>query len=278
MTETRLLLLGGGHMGQALIGGMLKHGWSAQTIAVSDPDPRVHHAMANKFGVRRLYHDNTMAYSEVQPEVVLFAVKPGGMPTTATDLAPWMVSEKPLLISLAAGVRTEALSRWTGGHCPVVRVMPNMPALVGAGMSVLYARTDVSDKQRNYATQILASVGETLWLEEECLMDAVTAVSGSGPAYFFAFLQALEDAACALDLPEDQARTLVLETARGALELASTSDNSVAELREQVTSKGGTTEAALQVLSAGDFAALVAAALAAAEKRAVELGDESARA
>ena len=278
MTETRILLLGGGNMGRALVGGMLKHGWPAHAIAVSDPDPRAHHTMANKFGVRRLYHDNTVAYSETLPEVLIFAVKPDGMPTTATDLAPWMVDEQPLLISLAAGVRAEALARWVGGHCPVVRVMPNTPALVGVGMSVLHAREGVNSEQRELATQILGSVGETLWLEDERLMDAVTAVSGSGPAYFFAFLQALEESACALGLSAQQAHTLVLQTARGAVELASISGDSVGELREQVTSKGGTTEAALDVLTAGNFATLVAKALAAAEKRAVELGDESARA
>ncbi len=279
MSETpRILLIGGGNMGRALVGGLLNNGWDAARIGVSDPDPSTHALLQHQFQLKRLYYDNTLAYAKVEPDVVLFAVKPGGLPATATDLAPWMVQEHPLLISIAAGVRSEDLARWTGGHCPVVRVMPNTPALVGAGMSVLYAQDEVSDAQCLLAEKIMQGLGETLWVEEETLMDAVTAVSGSGPAYFFAFMQAMMEGACKMGLSEQQARTLVLQTAFGAQRLAQESEDSLQELRDKVTSKGGTTAAAMAVLDEGRFQDLMMQALEAARQRSEELGDESSRA
>lgn len=274
----QLLLLGGGNMGRSLIGGLLRHGWEAGRIAVSDPDPQSHQVLSEEFGLQRRFYENSLAYDEMRPEVLLFAVKPGQMPATATDLAPWMVAERPLLMTIAAGVRADDLARWTGGHCPVVRVMPNTPALVGAGMSVLYARDEASEEQRELAERIMRSVGQTLWVDDEGLMDAATAVSGSGPAYFFAFMQAMIEGACGMGLSEEQARMLVLETARGAQELASASEESLRTLCQQVTSKGGTTEAALGVMESNGFREIVAEALEAARRRAREIGDENSRA
>ncbi len=274
----RLLLIGGGNMGRALIGGLLRHGWEAGRIAVADPDPQSHQVLSEEFGLERRFYDNSLAYDEVRPAVLLFAVKPGRMPTTATDLAPWMVAEPPLLMTIAAGVRADDLARWTGGHCPVVRVMPNTPALVGAGMSVLYARDEASAAQRELAERIMRSVGRTLWVDDEGLMDAATAVSGSGPAYFFAFMQAMIESACGMGLNEEQARMLVLETARGAQQLAGASEGSLDALCRQVTSKGGTTEKALEVMESSDFHGIVAKALEAARRRAQEIGDENGRA
>lgn len=274
----QLLLIGGGNMGRALIGGLLRNGWEAGRIAVADPAPQSHQALSEEFGLERRFYENSVAYDEMRPEALLFAVKPGQMPTTATDLAPWMVAERPLLMTLAAGVRADDLARWTGGHCPVVRVMPNTPALVGAGMSVLYARDEASKAQRELAERIMQSVGQTLWVDDEDLMDAATAVSGSGPAYFFAFMQAMIESARAMGLDEPQARMLVLETARGAQQLACGSEESLQALCRQVTSKGGTTEAALEVMESGDLRGIVAKALEAARRRARELGDENSRA
>ena len=265
-------------MGRALAGGLIRCGWQAGDITVSDPDPQSHQALAADFGLMQLYYENTLAYSRASAEVVLFATKPGRLPTAATELAPWMVTETPLLVSVAAGVRADDLARWTGGHCPVVRVMPNLPARIGAGMSVLYAREDVSDAQRSLAGRIMQSVGKILWVEEEALMDVATAVSGSGPAYFFLFMQAMVEGACRMGMDEAQARLLVLQTARGAQELASVSEESLDALCRGVTSKGGTTEAALDLLEAADFRTLILDALEAARRRAGELGDENGRA
>ena len=274
----RILLIGGGNMGRALVGGLIRSGWEAGDITVADPDPQSHQALADAFSLMQLYYENTLAYSRASADVVLFAAKPDKMPIVATELAPWMVTDQPLLMTIAAGVRAEDLARWTGGHSPVVRVMPNTPALLGAGMSALYAHEDVSDDQRALAGRIMEGVGRILWLKDEALMDAATAVSGSGPAYFFLFMQALVEGACRMGLDEAQARALVLQTARGAQQLAEESEDSLQDLCRQVTSKGGTTEAALEVLSAAGFEALVMDALEAARRRAEEMGDENARA
>ncbi len=265
-------------MGRSLVGGLIRSGWEAGDITVSDPDPESHQALAANFGLMQLYYENSLAYSRASADVVLFATKPDKLPTTATELAPWMVTDNPLLVTIAAGVRADDLARWTGGHCPVVRAMPNTPALVGAGMSVLYAREDVTDAQHALAGRIMESVGKILWVEDEALMDVATAVSGSGPAYFFLFMQAMIEGAGSMGMDEVQARLLVLETARGAQELASASEDSLQELCRKVTSKGGTTEAAVNVLAAADFQALILNALEAARRRAEELGDENGRA
>ena len=265
-------------MGRSLAGGLIRSGWKAGDITVSDPDPRSHQALASSFGLMQLYYENSLAYSRASADVVLFATKPDKLPTTATELAPWMVTDGPLLVTIAAGVRADDLARWTGGHCPVVRVMPNTPALVCAGMSVLYAREDVTDAHRALAGRIMESVGKILWLEDEALMDAATAVSGSGPAYFFLFMQAMVEGARDMGMSETQARLMVLETARGAQELASASGDSLDELRRKVASKGGTTRAALDVLEAAGFRALIFNALEAARRRAEEIADENGRA
>lgn len=273
-----LLLVGGGRMGRALAGGLLRRGWTPERIAAADPDPAALERLARDCGLERLHHENSVAYAERPPAAVLFAVKPQALPAVATDLAPWMVSDRPLLLSIAAGVRAGDVARWTGRHCPVVRAMPNTPALVGAGLSALYAAPEVPAAQRDLAESILAAVGRVLWLADEALMDAATAVSGSGPAYFFEFLDAQEEAARALGLDAAQARTMVLETARGALRLAAADGASLTELRRQVSSPGGTTEAAGQALRERGFRAAVRAALEAACRRARELGDEHGRA
>ena len=273
-----LLLVGGGSMGRALVGGLLRRGWTPERIAAADPDPDARARLARDCGLERLHRENSAAYAERPPAAVLFAVKPQALPAAATGLAPWMASDRPLLISIAAGVRAGDVARWTGRHCPVARAMPNTPALVGAGLSVLYAAPEVPAAQRALAESVLAAVGRVLWVRDEALMDAATAVSGSGPAYFFEFLDAQVAAAQALGLEAAQARTMVLETARGALRLAAADGALLAELRRQVTSPGGTTEAAGRALEERGFREAVRAALEAACRRARELGDEHGRA
>ncbi len=274
-----LLLVGGGNMARALAGGLLRRGWAPERLAAADPDPAARERLARDCGLERLHRSNSVAYAERPPAAVLFAVKPEALPAAATELAPWMVSDRPLLLSIAAGVRAGDVARWTGGHCPVVRAMPNTPALVGAGLSALYAAPETPAAQRELAERVLAAVGRVLWVADEALLDAATAVSGSGPAYFFEFLDAQAEAAQALGLDAAQARTMVLETARGALQLlAAEAETPLAELRRQVTSPGGTTEAAVRALRERDFRGAVRAALEAACRRARELGDEHGRA
>ena len=274
---SRLLIIGGGHMGQALVSGLRRQQWEESRIAVSDPDPHSHQILS-EFGLTQLYYENSVAYAKSRPTVVLLAVKPNTLVVTATEMAPWMMTETPLLMTVAAGVRAADLTRWTGAHCPVVRVMPNTPALVGAGMSVLYAAKDVLPAHRAQAEQIMQSVGEVLWVEDEALMDVATAVSGSGPAYFFLFMQAMMEGACRMGFSKEQARMLVLETARGAQQLAALESESLSELCRRVSSKGGTTEAALEVLEKGGLPDLMMRALDAAQQRARALGEENSRA
>lgn len=279
MLDGRILFLGGGRMAQALVGGLIRSGVAADQIAVSDPDPAAQLVLGEAYGLTRLFFDNPEAYKESLPDTVLFAVKPKAMSAVATDMAPWLITERPLLISIVAGVCTGDVARWTGGACPVVRVMPNTPALVGKAVSVLYAGTDVSTEQRDRAEKILSAVGITTWVDDERLVDTATAVSGSGPAYFFHFLEVLVEGAREQGLSEEQARLLVLETAHGALHLIRESeDQSLADLRAQVTSPGGTTEAALQILEEHSFPDAIRAAVTAARRRAQEIGDENSRA
>jgi pyrroline-5-carboxylate reductase len=206
-------------------------------------------------------------------EVVILAVKPQHMRAVATGLAP-SLSGPPLLISVAAGIPHAALARWLGPQIPLVRAMPNRPALNGFGATGLFAPAGVGAANRALAETIMAAVSATVWVEHESQMDTVTALSGSGPAYFFLFMEALEAAAHERGLPRDVAHQLTLETAFGAAQMARHSPQSLAALREQVTSKGGTTAAALDVLDAAGLRAIVAHAVAAAERRSAELAAE----
>jgi pyrroline-5-carboxylate reductase len=207
----------------------------------------------------------------LEAETLVLAVKPQDMKAALASLAGSLRGK--LVISIAAGVRLEALSRWLDGHRRLVRCMPNMPALVGAGITALHALPEVTSDERLTAQTILGAVGEVVWVDDERLLDPVTAVSGSGPAYVFWFMEQLAASAEKLGLPEDVSRKLALHTVLGAAKLAAASDRSPAELRQQVTSKGGTTEAALQVFDREKLAERLARALEAARRRGAELGD-----
>ncbi len=270
MDSLSIGFIGGGNMARSLIGGMLAAGHDPARICVADPDPETRERIAADAGIC-VYEDNQQVVE--QCDVVVLAVKPQVLRPVATALEP---AARPgqLFLTVAAGIRTESLARWLGGEVAIVRAMPNTPALVQAGASALYATERVSGAQREAAESILRAVGLVQWVEDEDLMDAVTALSGSGPAYFFLVMEAMEQAATKLGLPLETARLLTVQTAFGAAKLALEIEEEPAVLRENVTSPGGTTEAALKVLREGGLEALFADALTAARDRAVELAEQ----
>jgi pyrroline-5-carboxylate reductase len=267
----KLTFIGGGNMAAALIGGLTKRGLAGDRIVVADPSEAQLSRLVRDFRVVAS-HDNPTAVRDA--EVVVLAVKPQHMRAVAAGLAPVLATTRPLVISVAAGIPHAALSRWLGADIPVVRTMPNRPALNGFGATGLYAPKSVGAAHRALAETILAAVSATVWVDHESQMDTVTALSGSGPAYFFLFMEALEAAAKERGLPAEVAHQLTLETAFGAAQMARESTESLATLREQVTSKGGTTAAALGVLDAAGLRAIVAHAVAAADRRSAELAAE----
>jgi pyrroline-5-carboxylate reductase len=267
----RLAFIGGGNMAAALVGGLLRRGVKPERIVVADPSAAQLERLVRDFGiVASADNDSAVAGAEV----VVLAVKPQQMRAMALRLAPFLARSHPLVISIAAGIPHAALTRWFGGEVAVVRTMPNRPALNGFGATGLYAPPSVGAANRALAEAVMAAVSATVWVEHESQMDTVTALSGSGPAYFFLFMEALEAAAHARGLPDEVAHKLTLETAFGAAQMARLSSESLAVLREQVTSKGGTTAAALDVLDAAGLRAIVAHAVAAADRRSAELAAE----
>ena len=267
----KLAFIGGGNMAVALIGGLTKRGLPPERVMVADPSQEQLQRVARDYGVQTA-PDNAGAVQGA--EVVVLAVKPQLMRGVALGLAPHLASSRPLVISVAAGIPHASLARWFGPKIPVIRTMPNRPALNGFGATGLFAPAGVGAAYRALAESIMAAVSATVWVEHESQMDTVTAVSGSGPAYFFLFMEALEAAAHERGLPTEVAHRLTLETAFGAAQMARQSADSLATLREQVTSKGGTTAAALEVLNGAGLRAIVAHAVAAADRRSAELAAE----
>lgn len=257
-------------MAASLLGGLIGDGFPRANLRVSEPDASRRQALAGRFGIE-VEADNAALTNWAS--CVILAVKPQRLREVLQGLAQALRNRPPLLISIAAGVRTDDILRWAGGPIPLVRVMPNTPALVKAGMSALFAGPGVSEAQRHNAEGILAAVGQTLWVERETDMDAVTAVSGSGPAYFFLMMEALQEAGESLGLAPDTARRLSLQTALGAARMALESGDEPAELRARVTSPGGTTERALAALEEGGLRTLMAKAAEAAAQRSSELAD-----
>ena len=264
-----ITFIGGGNMASALIGGMLQQGYAATQIRVVEISAEGREKMTRELGVAAVAQ---LADGVSGSDVILLAVKPQQLSVVAQQLAPLLKDH--LVISIAAGIRASDISRWLGGHTRVVRAMPNTPALVRAAVTGLYALPGVSVQQRQHAEAILAAVGSVLWLEREELLDALTAVSGSGPAYVFYFIEALQQAAVELGLDAAQARQLSLETFLGAARLASQSKEDAATLRARVTSKGGTTERALQSMEHDGVRDAIARAIHAAHARARVMGDE----
>ncbi|MEQ6342664.1 MAG: pyrroline-5-carboxylate reductase [Gammaproteobacteria bacterium] len=268
--NSTIAFIGGGNMARSLIGGLLADGYDAQNIWVSDPDQGQRDEIKKNFAVHTVA-SNQDAIKHA--DAVILAVKPQVLQTVAEGLAKAAQHTKPLIISIAAGIRESALNAWLGGDIPIVRAMPNTPALVGSGATALYANARVSKHQHDLAESIMRAVGLALWLDHEAQMDAVTALSGSGPAYFFLIMEAMENAGRELGLPPETARLLTLQTAFGAAKMALESTEDSATLRTRVTSPGGTTEQAIKVLQEGQIKNLFSKALAAAHGRSIEMAE-----
>ena len=263
----RIAFLGGGNMATALIGGLIAQGTDARSIAVVEVSPGARERLAARYPV----HISTAPDAAMQgSEVLVLAVKPQDAKAALASVAVG----RQLVISIAAGLTLKTLSRWLGGHRRLVRCMPNTPALIGAGIAGLFALPEVTAQEKKTAESILGAVGEVVWVGQERLLDPVTAVSASGPAYVFWFIEQLAAAGTKLGLAEDVAKKLALHTVLGAAKLALSSDEPPATLRKNVTSKGGTTEAALTVFDEERLAERFARAVAAASQRATELGKE----
>ena len=265
-----ITFIGGGNMAAALIGGLLQQGAARERIRVVEIDAAARQRLERDHGVAAFPAVAAAALSG--SDVIVLAVKPQQMREAAQSLAPLL--GEALVVSIAAGIRTAELARWLGGARRIVRAMPNTPALVRAGVSGMFATAGASPEDRSRADALLGAVGETVWLAREEQLDAVTAVSGSGPAYVFYFIEALEAAGRELGLEAGQARTLALGTFLGAARLAHASRDEPAVLRARVTSKGGTTERAIAALEADHVQAALVRAVRAAAERSRELGDE----
>ncbi len=268
MMSDNIAFIGGGNMARSLIGGLIATGRGPSSIHVAEPVQALRDALHADFGVPVF---DTGAAAVDSASTWVFAVKPQVMRTVCESLAAQAQAERPLVISIAAGITGGQLERWLGGELPVVRTMPNTPALLGAGVTGLHASEQVDAKGRAFAETLLAAAGKTVWIENEDLMDAVTAVSGSGPAYVFLLAEAMIDAGMAQGLPADAARRLALETILGAARMLTEDVTSAAELRRRVTSPGGTTQAAIEHLEAGGLRDLVAGAIHAASERGRQL-------
>ncbi|HEY6897423.1 MAG TPA: pyrroline-5-carboxylate reductase [Rhodocyclaceae bacterium] len=264
----KITFLGGGNMANALIGGLRQQGYSAAGIQVVEPVAELRDKLTDTYGVRCTDHVDAAA---LNCEVWVLAVKPQVMRQALAPLAGKLSNE--LVISIAAGLRTADLARWMGNHSRVVRCMPNTPALIRAGITGLYADPSVDLEGRETAEKILQAAGRTFWVSEEAQMDAVTAISGSGPGYVFYFIEALEKAAMDFGFDAATAHTLAVETFVGAAKLAEASPETAAVLRQRVTSKGGTTEAALNSFEADGVGAAIQRGAQAAEARGRELCD-----
>jgi pyrroline-5-carboxylate reductase len=271
-TNIHIGFIGGGNMAQAIIRGLLQAGHPAKSISVADPAPEQQQAIAELDKGITLADDN--ASLAKQCDVLVLAVKPQIMSDVAIPLGQIDRPAEQIVISVAAGVTLESMGSWFGADSALVRVMPNQPALIGEGMSGLCATSNVSHSGKALATYVMEATGKALWLDDEKLMDTVTAVSGSGPAYFYLVMEIMQEVAEELGFDKATARTLCVQTALGASGVASASDDELGTLRKRVTSPGGTTEAALNTLEASGIRDMFRTALRAAKDRSVELGKD----
>lgn len=268
-SELKIAFIGGGNMAQALIGGLAGRLTAATNIHVVDVMPTTLTLLSERFGVTTA---QVPTDALATCDVIVLAVKPQQLREVVATIKPFLTSQ--LVLSIAAGIRAADISRWLGGHQAIVRTMPNTPALIGQGITGAYAMPGVSNVQKQSADALLRAVGETVWVTDEAQIDAVTAISGSGPAYVFYFIEAMQQAATELGLSAEQGRQLAQATFAGAAALASQSDEPVSVLRERVTSKGGTTYAALSTMEANGVKLALVKALHAAADRGRELGEE----
>jgi len=265
---SRIAFVGGGNMARSLIGGLVRAGVPGSHIAVAEPNADQRDALVRDFGITA-YADSVDAARDA--DAIVFAVKPQVMKTACASLREAMKARKAVIVSIAAGIRIDQIAAWLGDDLAIVRTMPNTPALIGAGAAALFANSHADAAQRQLAQSILEAAGLAVWIDDEALMDTVTALSGSGPAYFFLLVEALEDAAVAQGLSRDTARALATQTCLGAGRMLREGGEAPTVLRQRVTSPKGTTQAAVESFEASDLRSIVARAVAAATKRGQEL-------
>ncbi len=268
--STRIAFIGGGNMAASLAGGLIAAGSRPDSIIVAEPDTDKRTQLSKQFGVATTADNN----EALLQDVVVLSVKPQLIQIVCRQLAESVNAQNPLYVSIAAGIRTADIARWLGGNVAIVRCMPNTPALIRCGATALYANNTVNETQRQLADEILRAAGITVWVADEDMLDVVTALSGSGPAYFFLLMEAMQKTAINLGLDRETASTLTLQTALGAARMASESGLDVQELRARVTSKGGTTAAAVSSFEHNSFHHTVSQALHAACNRSHELADQ----
>ena len=266
-----ICFIGGGNMAGSLISGLISNQYPVNKITVTDPDEQKLNQLKDLFSINTEI-DNLKAVEK--SDVIVLAVKPQVLKVVCENIKESTLKTKPLIISIAAGIRSTDIDRWLGGNNAIVRCMPNTPALIQAGATGLFANKNTLAEQKSTADNILSSAGITLWVDNEAQLDAVTAVSGSGPAYFFLFLEAIQKAGKELGLDEEAAGLLAKQTALGAARMALEGDDDAATLRSKVTSKGGTTAAAIASFEYNNFSGIINQALTAAHDRAIELADE----
>ena len=271
LSNLKVRFVGAGNMATSLIGGLINRGFLPSQITASDPGGHQRQVVTEKFGVKT-FGDNNEHFGI--PDVVVLAVKPQIMKQVALDVAESVIETGALVISIAAGIKIEHLEQWISKDIPIVRSMPNTPALIGEGATGIFANANVSREQKHLTEAILDSVGISHWVDEEYKIDVVTALSGSGPAYFFLFMEYLQKTAVELGLSEEVAAKLTEQTALGSAILAQRSQDDITVLRQKVTSPNGTTEAALKSFQANDFAKIINQAVKAANHRSQELSED----
>ena len=271
MNTQQIGFIGGGNMASSLIGGLVSNGYPADKITVADLDAEKLTYLSKTFGINNTQDSGALA---ANVDILVLAVKPQHMQPVAEGAGLAIKDKKPVVVSIAAGIRVDALDRWLGGNFPIVRCMPNTPALVKTGATGLYASVQVDNSQKDQVESLLRAVGVTVWVENENELDAVTALSGSGPAYFFMMMEALEAAGIEAGLSQKTAQLLTQETALGAAKMALESSESAGVLRQRVTSPGGTTERAIGVMEELGLGDILQAAVLAAKERSIELSDE----
>ncbi len=272
MNTQKIGFIGGGNMASSLISGLIASGHSPQDLWVSDINQDALKVLAKNLNVNTSTNNDEIINAV---DVVVLAVKPQILSTVAKNATPSIQQKQPLVVSIAAGISQQSLSQWLGNNIAIVRCMPNTPALVLTGATALHANAQVTAEQHDLAENIMRSVGIALWVNDESELDVVTAVSGSGPAYYFLLMEAMEKAAIEMGMNEVTARLLVQQTALGAAKIALESSESPEQLRKRVTSPGGTTQQALETFEEGGFTALVSKALHAARDRSIEMSKQT---
>jgi len=269
MTRKNIAIIGGGNMARAIAGGLIRSGYDAAHVSIAEPLQEQRAVLEMEFPGSTISSDNNAVVAEAG--TLVLAVKPQILKLVCSGIENSAQKQKPLVISIAAGPRVDDIDRWLGGNLEIVRVMPNQPALVDQGISALFANDRTDELGRILAEKVMLAVGQAVWVDDESLLDAVTAVSGTGPAYFYLLIDAMIQSAVRLGIDSDTARTLAVETARGAATLAAAESESMSSLIERVRSPGGTTTAAFERLDAANVRGIFDDAIEAAKNRSIEL-------